>query len=78
MTLTEPGNDTADDVAARQANVDVERVDLRKTCGLEKEHGKAENAIAAEDLCRPDHTVLLSADRCRYYSQFRSVSGWFL
>lgn len=55
----EPTDDSTDDVASRQCNVQVECCDRNKTCGFEEDDTVAKDCIPTEDLSSPDNTVLL-------------------
>jgi hypothetical protein len=58
MREKKPANYAADNVACGKGDVDVERLEFRKPCRLEKNNRVAKEGIAAEDLGGPNYTVL--------------------
>lgn len=58
MGKQKPANYAADNVACGKGDVDVERLDFRKTRSAEKEDRVAKDGIAAKDLGGPDNAVL--------------------
>lgn len=60
MGKQKPADNTADDVARRQRDVDVESLDFREPGLLKEQHRVTEDGITAQDLCGPNDTVLFS------------------
>lgn len=58
MREKEPTNHTANDVAGRKGDVEVERLDFGPSSGLEENDDEAKDRIAAENLGCPDDAVL--------------------
>lgn len=59
MWHEEPTAYTADDVAGRKRNVDVEGLEFGETGSFEEDDGVAEDGVSAEDLGGPYYAVLL-------------------
>lgn len=53
-----PADDTADDVARRKGYIDIKCLDFCEACSFEEDNRVAKDGISAEDLGRPDNTVL--------------------
>ena len=58
MREQKPANDAADNVACRKGNIDVERLEFRKSRCFEKDNRVAKDGVAAEYLGGPDDAVL--------------------
>lgn len=54
----EPGDNTADDVASGQRDVEVQRSNLGESCGLKEGDSISDESVATENLSSPDDTVL--------------------
>lgn len=63
LKLTEPANNSADNVASRKTNVEVERGNWRKSSLLKEDDGEAKNGVAAQNLRSPDDDILRDHQR---------------
>lgn len=58
MREKEPTDDTADDVAGRERDVDVEGLELSEAGRLQEDNRVTKDSVTAEDLSGPDDAVL--------------------
>lgn len=58
MREKKPTNDTADNVAGRKGNIEIERLDFGETGRLQKRDGVSNQGVSTEDLGCPNNTVL--------------------
>lgn len=65
----EPADDTTDDIASRQGDVEVEGLNLRPARGLEEGNGISHQSIAAHDLGDPDNAILSRASQLRHWDR---------
>lgn len=58
MREEQPTNDTTDNVASSERDVEVEGLKLTKPCALEEDDRVLEDCVTAENLGGPDDAVL--------------------
>ena len=63
MELTEPADHTADNIAGRQRNVQIQRLSLAKPGCLQKHDRVAEDGVSAKNLGGPNDAVDLGASK---------------